>query len=73
MWLRIQPELRGGGFTVNHNTFNDALRLNVKNLELRSFAEMLANNAVLRKEWQYALLILQKILFRNCIKVAHRF
>ena len=35
-----------GSFAVNHNTFNDALRLNVKNLELRSFAEMLANNAV---------------------------
>ena len=35
-----------GSFAVNHNTFNNALGLYVKNLELRSFAKMLANNAV---------------------------
>ena len=31
-----------GSFAVNHNTFNNALGLYVKNLELRSFAKMLA-------------------------------
>ena len=51
-----------GSFAVNHNTFNNALGLYVKNLELRSFAKMLANNAFL---------ILQKKLFGNCIKVIH--
>ena len=51
-----------GSFAVNHNTFNNALGLYVKNLELRSFAKMLA---------KYAFLILQKKLFGNCIKVIH--